>query len=288
MSAAIIDGREISKKIKESIKNQIEDIYGRYGLRPGLAAIIAGEDPASVSYVKSIEKQCGGTGVNFYWHKLNTGTSECEILEKIDKLNNDDTVSGMIVQLPLPKGTDVKRIGSSIAPDKDVDCFSPINAGKLFLGEDVLLPCTPKGIIRLIDEMGMETSGKKAVVVGRSNIVGKPVALLLLQKNCTVVICNSKTKDLKSEVCDADIIVAATGKPGLITGNMVKDGAVIIDAGVSEVDGKLIGDVVFEEAMQKASCITPVPGGVGPMTTAMLLENTLEAFKNAHKDIIHI
>lgn len=286
MSTNIIDGKEISKKIKESIKDQVEGIFKRYNKRPGLAVLIAGENPAAVSYVKSIEKQCNVTGINFYWHKLSEDASESEVLEKVNELNNDRDVSGIIVQLPLPKVVDVKKIGSYIAPEKDVDCFSPVNAGKLFLGERVLLPCTPKGIIRLIEETGIETSGKKAVVVGRSNIVGKPVALLLLQKNCTVTICHSKTGDIKAETLDADIIVAATGKPGLITGDMIKEGAAVIDAGVSEVNGKLVGDVVFEEALERASYITPVPGGVGPMTTTMLLENTLEAFKNAHKDII--
>ncbi|MDI6602131.1 MAG: bifunctional methylenetetrahydrofolate dehydrogenase/methenyltetrahydrofolate cyclohydrolase FolD [Thermoanaerobacteraceae bacterium] len=286
MSATIIDGREISKKIREIIKNQVKAFDEELNLRPGLAALMAGEDPASVSYIKSIEKLCANAGIDFFWHKLNANASESEILGEIDELNKDNNVSGIIVQLPLPKGVDVKKISHSILPEKDVDCFSPINTGKLFLGEKVLLPCTPKGIVRLIEEIGIETAGKKTVVVGRSNIVGKPVALLMLQKNCTVTVCHSKTQDLKKEVFDADIVVAATGKPGLITGEMIKHGAVVIDAGVSEVDGKLVGDVVFEEAKEIASYITPVPGGVGPMTTTMLLENTMEAFKNAHKDII--
>ncbi len=286
MSAALIDGKELSKKIKAEIRNRTENIFKGRGIRPGLAVVTAGEDPASLLYIGNIEKQCKNTGINFYWHKLDVDVTEYKIIETINKLNGDKGIAGIIVQLPLPEGVDARKIGKNISPNKDVDCFNPVNAGRFFLGEKAMLPCTPKGIIRLIEESGIPTAGRKAVVVGRSNIVGKPVALLLLKKNCTVTICHSKTKNLKRELLSADIIVAATGRPALITGDMISGGTAVIDAGVSMIDSKPVGDVVYEEARKNAAFITPVPGGVGPMTTAMLLENTLEAFENAHEDLI--
>lgn len=250
------------------------------GIKPTLATIIVEGDEASAAYVKNKEKVCLQTGLGSVTYELKGDTKEEELVELIKELNSREDIHGIIVQVPLPKHINENKIASLIDYRKDVDCFNPENAGRLFRGEKCLMPCTPKGIIRLMKEYGIEISGKKAAVVGRSNIVGKPAAIMLLNNNATVVLCHSKTADLKSQLIDCDIIVSAVGKPMLITADMVKEGAVVIDAGTTMVDGKLKGDVDFENVLKKASYITPVPGGVGSMTTTMLIENVLEAFNN--------
>lgn len=283
MDAVVLDGRKISKDIISKIKNRTKNIFEKKGICPELAVITVGDNPASLSYIKSIKRQSLNAGINFSWGKLKDEATESQIIDTINQFNRNTSIDGIMVQLPLPDNIDVNKVRKSISPYKDVDCFNPINTGKLFLGEKVLPPCTPKGTIKLIEESGIELTGRKAVVVSRSNIVGKPVALLLLKKNCTVTICHSKTRNLKKELLSADIIISATGKPVLIKGNMVSEGTIVIDVGTSMVNGKIVGDVDYEEVRKKASYITPVPGGVGAMTTAMLLENTLEVFKNIHE-----
>lgn len=277
MGATIIDGKEIAKKIRRELGEKINHIEKTKGVKPGLATVIVGGDPASVAYVKNKDKVCMETGINSLTWELDATTSEEELIKLINELNERGDIHGILVQVPLPKHISEDKIARTISPEKDVDCFNPENTGKLFRGEKCLLPCTPKGILRLIKETGIEISGKKAGVIGRSNIVGKPAALLLLNESATVTICHSRTKNLKEELIDCDIIVSAVGKPGLVTGDMIKEGAAVLDAGTSMVDGKLKGDVNFEEALEKAGFITPVPGGVGSMTTTMLIENVLEA-----------
>ncbi len=277
MEAKIIDGKSISKSIKDDLKEKIENIKEQKNIVPGLATILVGDDEASKAYVYSKEKVCKALGVyteNFF---LERETQEEEVLKLIERLNIDEKINGILVQLPLPNHIDELLIAEAIDPKKDVDCINPINAGKLFCGKKGLIPCTPKGIIRLIKYTNVNISGKHAVVIGRSNIVGKPVASLLLKENATVTICHSKTKNLGEYTRRADIIVSAVGRAGLITGGMIKSGAIVIDAGTTMVDGKLKGDVNFDEAREVASYITPVPGGVGSMTTAMLVENILES-----------
>jgi methylenetetrahydrofolate dehydrogenase (NADP+)/methenyltetrahydrofolate cyclohydrolase len=277
VEAKIIDGKSISKSIKDDLKEKIENIKEQKNIVPGLATILVGDDEASKAYVYSKEKVCKALGVyteNFF---LERETQEEEVLKLIERLNIDEKINGILVQLPLPNHIDELLIAEAIDPKKDVDCINPINAGKLFCGKKGLIPCTPKGIIRLIKYTNVNISGKHAVVIGRSNIVGKPVASLLLKENATVTICHSKTKNLGEYTRRADIIVSAVGRAGLITGGMIKSGAIVIDAGTTMVDGKLKGDVNFDEAREVASYITPVPGGVGSMTTAMLVENILES-----------
>ncbi|SHH76640.1 methenyltetrahydrofolate cyclohydrolase [Caloranaerobacter azorensis DSM 13643] len=279
MKNNIIDGKEIAKNIRAGLAKEIEMIKEKYGKVPGLAVILVGHDPASHTYVSMKEKACKKIGMYSEVHRLSEDTTQDQIIELIEKLNKDDKIDGILVQLPLPKGINENIVNYKISPEKDVDGFHAINAGNLFLGEKSFVPCTPKGIIRLIKETGIEIEGKNAVVVGRSNIVGKPTAILLLNENATVKICHSRTRDLAKHVKEADILVSAVGKPEIIKGEMIKEGAVVIDAGTTKVDGKLVGDVEFDLAKDRASWITPVPGGVGPMTITMLLENTLEAFK---------
>ena len=283
MKNNIINGNEIAKNIRANLAKEIEMIKLRYGKVPGLAVVLVGNDPASHTYVSMKEKACKKIGIYSEVHRLSENTTQDQIIELIDKLNNDDKIDGILVQLPLPKGINENIVNYRITPEKDVDGFHAVNAGNLFLGEKGFIPCTPKGIIRLIKETGIEIEGKNAVVVGRSNIVGKPTAILLLNENATVKICHSRTKDLAKHVKEADILVSAVGKPEIIKGEMIKEGAVVIDAGTTKVNGKLVGDVEFDVAKNRASWITPVPGGVGPMTIAMLLENTLEAFKKRWK-----
>lgn len=275
MAANIIDGKLISNRIKENIKQQTILLNRDRGIVPGLTVILVGNDPASQIYVRNKERACLGVGMNSNIIRYDNSISEQELLDKIFELNEDEDVHGILVQLPLPAHIDPQIVINAIDPDKDVDGFHPINVGKLSIGEKTLEPCTAKGIITLIEETGIEIEGKKAVVIGRSNIVGKPVALMLLHKNATVTICHSKTKNLADIAKTADILVAAIGRPSFIDGSYIKDGAVVIDVGTSRVNDKLYGDVKFDEAVEKASWITPVPGGVGPMTIAMLLENTL-------------
>ena len=246
-----------------------------------LVVILVGNNPASKSYVAGKEKACNEIGIKSTIMRLDEFISEAELLKKIDEINKDESIDGLLVQLPLPKHIDENKIINAISIDKDVDGFHPLNVAKLHLGEKCILPCTPKGIITMLKEADVEIKGKKAVVVGRSNIVGKPIAQLLLDNNATVTICHSKTADLKAELLEADIVIASIGRPKFITADMIKKGAVVIDVGVNRLDnGKLCGDTDYENILKKASVITPVPGGVGPMTITSLLENTLEIFES--------
>lgn len=282
--AQIINGKEVALRVRERIKCEAEEFYNKYGKRPGLAVIIVGEDPASQVYVRNKAKGCEDVGFYSEVYRLPEETKMDELLTLIDKLNNDESIHGILCQLPLPKHLDETQVILSISPDKDVDAFHPINTGKIMIGNYSFLPCTPAGVMELIASTGVDIAGKECVVVGRSNIVGKPQAMLLLQKNGTVTICHSKTKNLKETTKRADILVVAVGRPNFITGDMIKEGAVVIDVGINRgEDGKLVGDVHFESAERVASYITPVPGGVGPMTITMLLQNTLTAAKEQSK-----
>ena len=276
----IIDGKAVSQSVKDRIKEQAAQLKEKYGVTAGLAVIIVGDDPASRIYVNNKKKACEYVGFDSYEYALPEETTESELLELINKLNNDDRIDGILCQLPLPKHIDENVIINNIAPNKDVDAFHPVNVGKIMIGDYSFLPCTPAGVMELIASTGVDVKGKECVVVGRSNIVGKPMSMLLLHKSGTVTICHSKTKDLKAECKRADILVTAVGVPNLIKGDMIKEGAVVIDVGMNRLDnGKLCGDVEFETASKVASYITPVPGGVGPMTIAMLMRNTLTAAK---------
>lgn len=280
----IIDGKAVSAQVKEEIRQEVSKLKSE-GIEIGLAVVIVGDDPASKVYVRNKEKACELVGINSYKYELPAETTEGELLELVEKLNNDDKVDGILVQLPLPAHLDDKIIINNIRPDKDVDAFHPVNVGHIMVGDYSFLPCTPAGVMKLIESTGVDVSGKECVVVGRSNIVGKPQAMLLLHKNGTVTICHSKTKNLKEVCFRADILVAAVGRPKMITSEYVKEGAVVIDVGMDrDENGKLCGDVDFEDCKDKAGYITPVPGGVGPMTIAMLMQNTLTAGK-IHNDI---
>ncbi len=276
MSAKILDGKAIAASIRAEIKDEIAND----DIKCGLAVVLVGEDEASKVYVRNKIKACADTGIKSYAYYLQQSTEEDEILQLIDALNNDSNIHGILVQMPLPSHINEKKIISAIDPSKDVDGFCAINLGKLFLGEkDVLAPCTPSGIIEILKRSNIEISGKRAVVVGRSNIVGKPAAFLMLKENATVTIAHSKTQDLGLITSSADILIVAAGKQELITQNMVKKGAVVIDVGIHRTENGLKGDVQFDEVSKVAQAITPVPGGVGPMTIAMLLKNTLNAAK---------
>ncbi|MCR5461544.1 MAG: phosphoribosylamine--glycine ligase [bacterium] len=279
--ANIISGTELSKDLRLKMKNRVLE-YSKKGFRlPHLVVILVGNNPASKSYVAGKEKACNEIGIKSTIIKLDESISEEELLNKIEEINNDKEIDGLLVQLPLPKHIDESKVINKISIDKDVDGFHPLNVAKLHLGEKCILPCTPKGIITMLKNADVEIKGKKAVVVGRSNIVGKPVAQLLLDNNATVTICHSKTKDLKAELLEADIVIAAIGRAKFITADMIKEGAVVIDVGVNRLDnGKLCGDTDYENILKKASVITPVPGGVGPMTITSLMENTLEIFES--------
>lgn len=275
--AKILDGKLVSQRIKNELKEKVADMKEK-GVSVGLAVVIVGDDPASRIYVNSKKKACEEIGIYSEEHALPKATSEQELLALVDKLNHDDKIDGILVQLPLPSHIDEKKIINAIDPKKDVDAFHPVNVGKIMIGDFDFLPCTPAGVMELIAESGIEISGKNCVVIGRSNIVGKPQAMLLLHKNGTVTICHSKTKNLKEIVKNADIVVAAVGVPQMVTGDMIKEGAVVIDVGMNRLENrKLVGDVNFEECEKKAAAITPVPGGVGPMTIAMLMKNTVKA-----------
>ena len=280
--AKIISGKEVSAQVKERVRLENESLKSK-GIETGLAVVIVGDDPASRVYVNNKKKACDTVGFKSYEYALPSETSQEELLQLVDVLNNDDKVNGILVQLPLPKHIDETAIINAISPNKDVDAFHPINVGKIMVGDYAFLPCTPAGVMELIKSTGVEISGKECVVIGRSNIVGKPMAMLLLHSNGTVTICHSRTKNL-AEVCSkADILVASVGKPNFVTADMVKEGAIVIDVGINRLDnGKLCGDVNFAEVEPKASYITPVPGGVGPMTIAMLMQNTLTASKLQH------
>ena len=270
-------GKEVSDRIKDEMKVQVANLK-KEGINPGLAVILVGEDPASKVYVANKKKACEYIGINSFEYKLPEETTEEEVIELINKLNNDNTVSGILCQLPVPKHINEEAIINAIDPKKDVDAFHPINVGKIMTGNYDFVPCTPAGVMELIKESGIDVTGKECVVVGRSNIVGKPMSMLLLHQNGTVTVCHSKTKDLKAKTKSADILVAAVGIPNFITGDMIKEGAVVIDVGINRIAPKtLVGDVEFDTAKEVAGAITPVPGGVGPMTIAMLMKNTLKA-----------
>ncbi|MEX1308752.1 MAG: bifunctional methylenetetrahydrofolate dehydrogenase/methenyltetrahydrofolate cyclohydrolase FolD [Eubacteriales bacterium] len=273
----IIDGKALAKKIKNDLASRIETLKAEKGIVPGLTVILVGNDPASETYVSAKHRDCNEVGIKSDVLRLPEETTQEELLTLIGKLNKDDSVHGLLVQLPVPAQIDEKAIIRAIDPKKDVDGFHVANAGALFVRDDGFIACTPKGIIELIKTTGVPISGQNAVVVGRSNIVGKPVAMLLLNENATVTICHSRTKNLQEVCANADILVAAIGIPEYFSGDYIKEGAIVIDVGTSKVAGKLKGDVMFEQAEKKAAYITPVPGGVGPMTRTMLLENTVLA-----------
>ena len=280
--AEIIDGKLVSNKLREELKIEIAEFKNNYGITPGLAVIMVGDNPASAVYVRNKHKACADVGITSYQIELPTETSEDELLSKIDELNADKNVHGILVQLPLPKHIDEEKVINRISPDKDVDAFHPINVGKIMIGNYSFLPCTPAGIMELLRHYNVDITGKKCVVVGRSNIVGKPMALLLLEKHGTVTVCHSRTRELSEITREADILVVAIGRARFLTADIVKDGAVVIDVGINRLpDGKLAGDVDFEPVAEHASLITPVPGGVGPMTITMLLKNTITAAKSA-------
>lgn len=272
----IIDGKLVSAAIRNDLKNEVAAMQKTIGL----AVILVGDDPASCVYVKNKEKACAEVGVTSYKFAFPADSTEKEIEEKINELNAAPNINGILVQLPLPKHLNERKILSFIDPKKDVDGFSPYQIGKLLLGEDCLVSCTPQGIMQLLSYYDIPVAGKHAVVIGRSNIVGKPISLLLLKENATVTICHSRTKDLAEITRQADILVVAIGKPRFVTEDMVKEGAVVIDVGINRVDGALCGDVDFENVAEKCSFITPVPGGVGPMTVTSLMYNTIKAAKN--------
>ena len=280
--ANIISGKEVSLKVKGEVREKALELKAK-GIEIGLAVVIVGDDPASRVYVNNKKKACEEVGFNSYEYALPAETTEEELLALVDKLNKDDKVNGILVQLPVPKHINETAIINAISPDKDVDAFHPVNVGKIMIGDYAFLPCTPAGVMELIDSTGVEIAGKSCVVIGRSNIVGKPMSMLLLHRSGTVTICHSKTKNLKEICANADILVAAVGRPNFVTGDMVKEGAVVIDVGINRLEnGKLCGDVNYEEAEKKASFITPVPGGVGPMTIAMLMKNTLTSAMIKH------
>lgn len=281
MNSKIIDGKELAAKIRGEIKLRAEAFKAKRGRSVGLAVVLAGDDPASKIYVRNKIAACEEASIRSYSYDFPEEVSEGAVTELIDALNKDTNVDGILVQLPLPKHINEKRVLERISPCKDVDGFHAVNAGNLLLGNKCLAACTPQGCIELIRSTGVTIEGKNAVVIGRSNIVGKPMAVLLLQNNATVTVAHSKTVDLKSITSRADILVAAVGIKEFVTGDMIKSGAVVIDVGMNRHDGKLYGDVNFEEAKIKAGFITPVPGGVGPMTIAMLLRNTVTAAENA-------
>ena len=278
--ANLIDGKAVSARVKEEVRIETEALSAKYGKRPGLAVVIVGNDPASRVYVNNKKKACEAVGFTSFEYALPEETTQEELLELVHTLNEDPNVNGILVQLPVPRQIDDKAIINAISPEKDVDAFHPSNVGRIMIGEYAFLPCTPAGVMELIDSTGTEISGKKCVVIGRSNIVGKPMAMLLLHRSGTVTICHSRTQDLASITREADILVAAVGRANFVTADMVKEGAVVIDVGMNRLEnGKLCGDVDFEAVSPKASWITPVPGVVGPMTIAMLMRNTLTAFK---------
>ncbi len=279
--AKIIDGKAVSAAVKHRVKEECDRLKAK-GVTPGLAVVIVGDDPASRVYVNNKKKACELVGFHSEEYALPEQTTQEELLDLVDKLNADKKIHGILVQLPLPKHLDDKAVIAHIDPNKDVDAFHAENVGKIMIGEYSFLPCTPAGVMELLASENIEVEGKSCVVIGRSNIVGKPMAMLLLHKNGTVTIAHSRTKNLKEICLGADIIVAAVGIPKFLKGDMVKDGAVVIDVGMDrDENGKLCGDVDFAEVEPKASYITPVPGGVGPMTIAMLMQNTLTAAKNS-------
>jgi methylenetetrahydrofolate dehydrogenase (NADP+)/methenyltetrahydrofolate cyclohydrolase len=282
MAAEILDGKVMSEKLRAEIAERVAGLRAK-GVTPGLAVILVGNNPASEIYVRNKGKGCEETGMYSRTIRLPEETTQEELDSEIEKLNADPTIHGILVQLPLPKQLDEQAALAKILPEKDVDGFHLINAGHMLTGTEGVIACTPRGALYMIKSTGIDLNGKEAVVIGRSNIVGKPMAMLLLRENCTVTMCHSRTKNLAEHTCRADILVAAVGKAGFVTADMVKDGAIVIDVGINRVDGKVCGDVDFERVKEKAGWITPVPGGVGKMTITMLLDNTVEAAERTLK-----
>jgi methylenetetrahydrofolate dehydrogenase (NADP+)/methenyltetrahydrofolate cyclohydrolase len=277
ITAIILDGKALSQKIKNDLKQQAQSLKEK-GVVPRLAVVIVGNDSASRIYVNAKKKACEEIGIISEEYAIAENTTEQQLLELVEKLNNNEEVNGILVQLPLPGHINENAVINAISPDKDVDAFHPVNVGKIMIGNYDFLPCTPAAIMELISQSGIDTEGKECVVIGRSNIVGKPVAMLLLHSHGTVTICHSRTKNLAQVIKRADIVVAAVGRAEMITGDMIKDGAVVIDVGINRQEGKkIVGDVHFESCEKKAYAITPVPGGVGPMTIAMLMKNTIKS-----------
>ena len=282
MAAQLIDGKALAQQVRDRLAKESAELFAKKAMKPGLATILVGDDPASHVYVRNKQKACELAGIYVDDHKLSASTTQAELLALIDKKNADSKIHGILVQLPLPKHIDSKVILEAVSPLKDADGFHPYNFGRLVEGHPVFEACTPKGVIKMIESTGVPIEGKRAVVVGRSNIVGKPLALMLLQRNATVTICHSKTRDLPAVCREAEVLLVAIGKAKFVTADMVREGAVVIDVGTNKTsEGKLCGDVDFDTVSQKVGWISPVPGGVGPMTIAMLLENTVESAKKA-------
>lgn len=277
----IIDGRKIADEIQEGVAREVEKLRERYDIIPGLATILVGEDPASKIYLSMKKRACEGIGIHYEEHIFPERVKQEEVIKRIRELNDDERIHGILVQLPLPPHLDDDLILEMVSPKKDVDGLHPINLGNLFIGKENLSPCTPSGIMLMLEKIGVDLKGKHAVVVGHSKIVGRPVAAMFLNRDATVTICHIKTKELEEHTKQADVLVVAVGRAKFITKEMIKDGTVIIDVGINRVEGKLCGDVDFEDVKGRASAITPVPGGVGPMTVAMLMRNTLIIAKRA-------
>ena len=275
----LIDGKELSKKIRKKLKKEVLELREK-GVNPKLAVIMVGNDPGSTVYVRNKSKACEKVGIEFEEFLFGEDTTEEKLLEVINKLNKDNTINGILLQSPVPNHIDINKAFRTISPDKDVDGFNPINVGNLTIGEDAFISCTPYGIVKMFEEYNIELEGKNAVILGRSNIVGKPMIQCMLNKNSTVTVCHSKTRNIKEITRNADVLISAIGRPKFVTEDMVKEGAVVIDVGINRLDyGSIVGDVDFENVKEKTSYITPVPGGVGPMTIAMLLNNVVKATK---------
>ena len=282
--ATIIDGKTLAKKIRENLKIECDELKEK-GIKPKLAVIMVGDDPASKVYVRNKSRACDEIGIEYQEYLLNENITQDELLELIKKLNNDETVNGILLQSPIPENLDINEAFKTITYLKDVDGFTPSSVGKLCIGEDTFVSCTPLGVIKMFEEYNIDLNGKDVVILGRSNIVGRPLIQCCLQKNATVTICHSKTNNLKEHTKRADVIISAIGKPKFVTEDMVKDNVVIVDVGINrDESGKLVGDVDFENVEKKASYITPVPGGVGPMTIAMLMHNVIKATKEQYKE----
>ncbi len=283
MGATVIDGKAVAASVRERVRGEVEELTAELGRPPGLATVLVGDDPASAIYVRRKHEACEEVGIRSFDHKPDGSVSQEDLMTLVEELNDSDEVDGILVQLPLPDHLDAEAVVNALDPDKDVDGLTPISAGRLARGEPGLVPCTPQGIMELLASAGVDPSGKEAVIVGRSNLVGRPIFSLLLGANATVTICHSRTRDL-GEVCRrAEILVAAAGQPKLVTGDMVRPGATVIDVGTNRTDDGLVGDVDFDAAVEVAGAITPVPGGVGPMTIAMLLSNTVQAARFRHQ-----
>jgi methylenetetrahydrofolate dehydrogenase (NADP+)/methenyltetrahydrofolate cyclohydrolase len=281
MSAQILDGKAVAEDIKQGLAHEVESLLQDGGRRPGLAVVLVGENPASQVYVRNKRNSCAKAGFHSELHELPADTPQAELLELVDSLNARDEIDGILVQLPLPSHIDEETVIERIQPEKDVDGFHPYNVGRLVLRMPTLRPCTPRGVMTLLERTGQKLEGLDAVIIGQSNIVGRPMALELLMARCTITVCHSRTRDLEDKIRGADVLVAAVGRPNFVQGDWIKEGALVIDVGINRLeDGSLCGDVDFEAAKERAGWITPVPGGVGPMTVATLLQNTLQAYRN--------